>query len=427
MKATGRALRLLAVTATVLAGCQPPHTNLPAMPSPPPTTGTAPGQPTLPPPASDSTPTALSPEYVPQLLGSVQSDSQATLSTRQPARIAAVFFREGDAIRRGAPLIQLDDTEARTQERTAQAGVTAAQAQLQKARTGRDAQRIKADAEVTTARDGQRTAEQKLQQATLARDSVRANVDSERKTAQEGVRKAEIALDTARKTLHSLEELDKIGGVSRNDLEGARTQVQVAQSDLDSARSQAKSLEAGPDGVPYRIALAQKDVDAAQEGVRQAQEGVRQAQAARKQTLALAAQDIRAAQAALTQANVGVSGAQAALRSLRLTSPLDGIATASNAHAGETAQPGAPLVTIVSLSHLRVDALVPARLIGHLAVGQAATITLDTAPGKTFSARVGEIARVAEPDGRTFRVKFPLLRPAALRPGQTAHIRVRSQ
>jgi len=57
------------------------------------------------------------------------------------------------------------------------------------------------------------------------------NTQSELVTAQEGVRKARWALDRARKTVRDLEELAKVGGVSRSDLEGARMQVTVAQSD----------------------------------------------------------------------------------------------------------------------------------------------------------------------------------------------------
>jgi len=376
-----------------------------------------------PPPPQDK-PDPLGETSTLSLIGSVQADALATLSARMPARIVRVGTTEGATVRRGQLLVQLDDAEFRGQERTAQAGVTAAQAQLAKAKAGYAAQRVKADAEVQTAQNGLHLAQQKLQQAALARDAARAEGNADLTAAEEGVHKAEIGLDRAKKTLHDLEELDKVGGVSRNELEGARTQVTLAQSDLDGARAQVKRLKEGPNGVSYRVALAQKDVDQAEEGVRQAQQGIETAEEGRKQTLAVADKDTQAAQAALTQAQAGVSSAHAAVLAMQVVSPLDGIATGLAARAGETAQPGVPLVTVVSLASLRVDALVPSRQLPRLPRGQAVKITVDTQPGTTFAANVSEISPIAEPDGRTFRVKFRFPHPVALRPGQTAQITI---
>src|SRR5689334_4757344 len=60
------------------------------------------------------------------LLGTIQPVAQAALSSRLPARITAVPVREGQAVRRGQLLVQLDAGEMQAQERTAQAGVIAA-------------------------------------------------------------------------------------------------------------------------------------------------------------------------------------------------------------------------------------------------------------------------------------------------------------
>jgi HlyD family secretion protein len=361
------------------------------------------------------------------LLGSVQAGEQATLSVRMPARIAAVAVREGDSVRRGQLLVELDAQDFVAQARTAQAGVAVAQAQLRKAQAGYSAQQTKSDADLATARSGLKQAQVKLQQALLARDAARSANQADLITAQAGVRKAQLGLENAQQTLHGVEELAKVGGVSRDDLEGARTQVRVAQSDLTTAQAQVRQLEAGPKpgpgGVSYRIALAQQDVDAAQAGVAQAQEGVRTAEEARRQTLALAQQDIRAARAGQEQALAGASGAQSAVDAALLRSPISGVAANVAARVGETAQPGMPLVTVVSLTGLHAEALVPARQLPRLHVGQAARISVDTLPGRSFSAVVSEIARVAEPDGRTFRVKFRFQNPRlTLRPNQTAHI-----
>lgn len=381
-------------------------------------------------PKPEVTPSSDPPASVPNsltLTGTITSAAQATLSTRMPTRIVAVNVQQGDTVRHGQALVLLDPAEARTQSETAQAGVTAAEAQVRKARVGRSAQTVKADSDIATAQSGLRQALVKWQQAQLARDAARDDARADARTAQEGVRKAEAAFKRAQDTLHELEELAKVGGVSRSDLEGARTQVSVAQSDLETARAQAQRAESGPGDkgmLPYRVALAQKDVYAAVAGVRQAREGVRAAEEARRQTLALADQDIFAAEAALAQAKAGLSGAAAAQRATQLVSPLDGIATSVGARAGETAQPGAPLVTVVSLFGLRVEALAVARQLPLLHVGQSASVSVDTQPDRTLPAVVQEVARVAEPDGRSFRVVFHFRETVSVRPGQIAHITI---
>ena len=358
------------------------------------------------------------------LLGSVVAPVQATLSVRIPARIREVYAREGEGVRAGQAILELDETEFATQVHTSRAGAAAARAQVGRARAGLEAQRVKAAADVEIARGGLRQAQTKLQQASLARQAAAGEQKSDLRTAAEAVHKAQIAVDRSLDTVRGLEELSKVGGVSRSDLEGARSQQRAAQSDLESARGQVDRVQAGAGGVPYRVAMAEQDVAAAQSGVKQAKDGLKTAEEAGRQTSKVAEQDVLAAQAALDQATAGLTGARAARAQVRLTSPIAGVVTNLLARAGETAQPAAPLATIVSLTGLRVDALVPARLLALFHGGQSAIVSVDTAPGHVFNALVSEIARIAEPDGRTFRVKFRLLGTPPLLPGQTARIKV---
>jgi HlyD family secretion protein len=360
-----------------------------------------------------------------RLTGMVVSSTKATLSARMPARIERVLVKEGQSVTPQTPLIQLDTTDFIGQVRVAEAGLKAAQAQLNKAQEGQTAQRIKADGEVATAKAGLRQAQLKQQQAVLARDALNADATSEKRLADEGIKKAEEGLEIAKRTRQSLEELAKVGGVSRNDLEGARAQERIAASDLSTARTQRKRLDAGPSAeLSYRISLAEKDIATAKEGVRQAQEGVRLAEQGRGSLLSLALQDIQAARAALQQALAGLQSAQAALGSMRLVSSISGVVTALQAREGETAQPGMPLLTVVSLAGLHIEALVSARHLANLPLGQSAQAFVDTQSRVAYSLQVMERAQTAEPDGRTFRVKFRVLNPTSLLPGQVAHIRL---
>lgn len=364
------------------------------------------------------------------LIGSVQSARQATLSVRQPARIARVLVREGQAVSRNSLVIEMDSSDYLAQERTLQAGIAAAVAQVLRARAARSSQLTKADADVASADSAIRQAETRVEQARLARDAAQTDTRNEQIVAREGARKANAALARARQTLRGLEQLSTVGGVARTDLEGARTQVTVAESDLSAALAQVKRLEDGPggQGAPnYRVAAAGRDVESAELAAAQARMGLKTALRARSDTQALAEQEIRTTEAATEQARASLYALrQTAESATRLRAPLNGVVTAVGARAGETAQPGAPLATLVSLDGLHALALASGRQLASLKVGQQASIIVDTRPRDSFAARVSQIARVADPDGRTFRVKFQFSAPhPAVRPGQTARITVR--
>ncbi len=360
------------------------------------------------------------------LLGSVQSEAQSTLSVRMPGRIVAVAAKEGDTVHAGQILVTLSDTDVRDQVRQAEAGVSAAHVQVNRAEQGRVAQKVKADGDVQTAQSTLDSAQSNAKQAAAGIEAARSEQQTDVKLAQEGIKQADQEVAQAQQTLGSLEELDKIGGVARNELDGARRQVTIAKSHLATAQTQLQHATATDiaSGEPMRVAAAQRTLQAAQQGVHAAKKGLDLAEQGRKQAMIVAGRDIDAARAALVQAQAGATTTRNGMTQTQLPSPIEGVVSVVSAHVGDTAQPSMPLLTIVSLTGLRVDALVPARQLSHIHVGQTAQVAVDTDPSHIYAASVSEIARIAEPDGRTFRVSFRLTSKKDLRPGQTAHITV---
>lgn len=374
------------------------------------------------------------------LLGTVLPGEQSTLSVRQPARIAAILVREGQNVQKDQLLILLDHAETQSQEQSAAAVIASALANVDKAHAGRQAQQVKDDSDIKTAQSGVLQAREKLRQAQLGVQAARAADRADLATAQTGVDDAATGLKTALDQLHSLEELDKVGGVARNDLEAARTQVKLAKSRLDTAHAAVRRIQEGPDasgadpkapnaaGTTFRTAATLRDVALAQTGLAQAEMGLQEARDAKTQLLHIADADIRAAQAGLQQAQAGLTGAQVGAQTAHLTSPLNGTVYAVAAHVGETAQPGSPLLTVVASNAaraFRVEALVPARQLSALRVGQPASVVLETRPDQPLKAIVSMLSNMAEPDGRTFRVTFRLLQPPSLlRVGQNVRITI---
>ena len=85
-------------------------------------------------PTTSHQPPSLNPQ---PSLGTIMG-AQAQLSMRQPSRIAGRVRERGTGGASGAILVQLDTSEIRAGEQSANAAIRTAQAQADKARSGRD-------------------------------------------------------------------------------------------------------------------------------------------------------------------------------------------------------------------------------------------------------------------------------------------------
>ena len=210
----------------------------------------------------------------PLITGVVTAERQASLTVRMPARIVAVLVSENQPVRKGQLLVQLDDSDMRTQLASARAAVRAAKSQEAKAAAGKVGQLLKADADILTATGTLTEARHKKAQAETGLLAAQAENSADLKTAEAGAYKAKQVLDRAELAVKDLETLNKVGGVSRNDLEGARLQLKIARSDYAAAQDGVKRVKDGPNGVPFKIAIALSDLDAAIRGVKLAEDGL---------------------------------------------------------------------------------------------------------------------------------------------------------
>ena len=141
---------------------------------------------------------------------------------------------------------------------------------------------------------------------------------------------------------------------------------------------------------------------------------------------------VAAARAQVGEARAALALAQARLADTRLASPLTGIVLRKSMEVGETAMPGAPLLTLMDPNDLWLRAYVSETDLGRIRLGQAATLTVDAFPGRTFAGVVREIASEAEFTPKNvqtkkervnlvYRVKIGVSNPdGALKPGMPA-------
>jgi HlyD family secretion protein len=120
-----------------------------------------------------------------------------------------------------------------------------------------------------------------------------------------------------------------------------------------------------------------------------------------------------------------ILAAQATLNLATLTAPFSGTVTAVKVKVGDQVQPGTPAFRLDDLSHLLVDVNVPEVDINRVELGQGATLTFDSTPGKEYQGVVVEVSPVGAQalDAVEFMVTLELTDPDQdVRPGMTAAV-----
>jgi len=238
------------------------------------------------------------------------------------------------------------------------------------------------------------------------------------------VKRQEAALRSAQATLRDLQK-----GPRQQEIEDARAAVASAEA----TRSMTEREFQRNDQLFRQNLIAAQDVDRA----RQAYEVARAQERSAREKLALILEGSRpdqidAARWQVTQAESALAQAQSRLREAQVISPIDGVVLRKNLEAGETANPGVPILTLVNPKDVWLRAYVPETEVGRLKIGDTATLRVDAFPNRVFSGRLIEIGSEAEYTPRNvqtkkervnlvFRIKIQIDNPAGiLKPGLPA-------
>ncbi|HEV8142943.1 MAG TPA: HlyD family efflux transporter periplasmic adaptor subunit [Methylomirabilota bacterium] len=294
---------------------------------------------------------------------------QVDVSTKIMGRIAEVAVREGEPVRRGRVLVRFDPDELRGELRRAEAAVATAEAQLRDLVAGARPQEIR-EAEEQVARAEARLADllagSRQQEIEQARANLR-NAEATRVWTERDFRRTG---DLFAKQLVAAQEVDR-----------ARQAYEVAAANEASARERLALVSAGPR--EHEVAAARAEARAARERVMLLRAGPRP-------------DAVAAARSQSSQAEAALTIARTRLAEATIASPIDGVVLRKNLEAGETANPGVPIVTLLDVHNLWLRAFVPQTEIGRVRVGQRATISIDSYPGRTFPGTVSEISSEAE-------------------------------
>jgi HlyD family secretion protein len=174
-------------------------------------------------------------------------EAHAPISTT----VKRVLVKEGDHVRKGQLLLQLDDSEIRLQAAHAQAQIKAAQAEQAALKTGGTQEEVL-------------TLASQLSKAQSARDLAQRNLDALRRLQQEGaaspgeVRAAEDTLQRAQAdlTLAQQKKADRFSPPEVAKVQAQMSEAQAAYDDAEDALSKS-SVRAPFDGVVYALPVKQ--------------------------------------------------------------------------------------------------------------------------------------------------------------------------
>ncbi len=232
------------------------------------------------------------------------------------------------------------------------------------------------------------------------------------------IRSAQANLKNAQVRYNRTNGLYKQGFIAAQDVDDARTQVNVQQSAVDLAASQRDAAVAARDSALAQKKSAQEqvsivttkgksDIEAAASAITQAQAGLDFARANTAQRPAYQA-NLQALRAAVTAAQAGLQNAQSQLNDTVLRSSINGFVTARYIDPGTVVMAGTPIVSIESEKLVYVNVSVPEEISHNVRIGKVATAAFDAIPGPKFEGKITELNPAADPQSRQFTLRMTL-------------------
>ena len=182
-----------------------------------------------------------------------------------------------------------------------------------------------------------------------------------------------------------------------------RSRVESGEAAVQAARSQAEQLRLSLDSA--RVALKQaeenhkRQQDLWKTGLttRETLERTENELKMRQAELRTQEQQVQTQQLRMQQERASLDSAKYDLSKVRIESPINGVVTRRNIEEGETVvvgtmnNPGTVLLTVADMSVIEAEVEVDETDIPTVRVGQAAKVTVDAIPDKTFTGKVTEI------------------------------------
>ncbi len=315
--------------------------------------------------------------------GRIEGD-QYDVGTKYGGKIVALYHDEGDNVKRGELLAQIDSSEVRAELSRAEAGYRASlsavkvkERELSFYREKLSSLKFKLSELEKAVELGIGTAEDRLKSA-----------HSQLLSAEATYKKAEAAFEKAKKDYTRFKNLYRRRVISESKFDAVELAYETAKADLQSAEELVNSARAN-------LSAAEKQVQLA-ENRKEEIYSLRKEISALEETVKAKEGEVSAYREKVKSAEALVEKVKAVLKNLKITSPIDGTITEKLVEPGEVVAPGQKLFTLYNLDNLYFEGYVPESKIGLIHLGQRGYITVDAYPNKKFPVVLTYISSRAE-------------------------------
>jgi HlyD family secretion protein len=339
------------------------------------------------------------------ITGQIVAGEDSQVGARVGGRLVSVLVKEGDFVRAGQTLAQVETRDVTPRVRQAQSRVSAARAQLNQAISQASETPTKSTARVESARA-------RLLQARANLEKLRKGArDEERRQSKAAVAAAQTALEVSRREMERDKELLEQGAIAQREADRSRAEYAAALANYENALEGQRILDNG---------ARKEDLVTAEQEVKAAEQGLRIEQSNKKQDVE-ANLAVQSARANLESAEEEYNLAQIALADTTITAPFSGRIAGRPLQVGTVVGIGTPVARLISSGGAYFEGDVVEQYLDRVQPGTELTVFLKGAGQDGIPGRVISVNPLATNTGRIFKTRVELLSGQELaRPGMFA-------
>ncbi len=375
-----------------------------------------------------------------------------------------ILVELGDRVKKGQIIAKIDPKDIALQVKQAEAALISAKVNYEKAKA---LAKIKAENDLRTSQAALLSAQAQLNfteatskteffaglsQATVALKIAQANLTK----AKEGARKEEIEraqaayeqalanFHTAQKDLQRAEDDYNRGAIPEQALDKAKLAFEVAQAQLASAKASLELIKKG--ARKEDIQIAEANVEQAKtnleklESFKKAKSWEVKIQGAKAQLenaksaylLAktfwekkLWEKDVELARAQVQNAQAALELAKSRLEDCTIKAPISGIVSGRFVDEGSVVGPGAPLVSIVDISSVKIILHISQEYLDKISLTRKIAVQIENYLDKVFTPKEINISPTMDPLSRKIKVEVIIPNPdLKIKPGMFARVKL---
>jgi HlyD family secretion protein len=306
--------------------------------------------------------------------------TEVDMSFKTAGRLVERRFDEGDTVKKGDIVAELDRDQLSQQKDRDVAAVASADSQYQQLQTSIAMQRETLAGDIAARKADLAQARAHLEEL------LNGSRPQEIQESRAGASDARAQYQLAKADWDRAQTLFKNEDISRQQYDQYHTRLDSAQAILHEAEHRLSLVEEGP---------RKEDIAGARDQVASAEQAVKLAEANRLE-LQRKEEQLGQQKAAIdgAKAQAGITGVM--LSDTIINSPIDGVVLVKSAEPGEVLAAGTTVLTIGDIDHPWLRGYITEGDLGRVKLGQKADITSDSFPGKTYPGHVSFIASDAE-------------------------------